>query len=309
MKTALVIMAAGIGSRFGGGIKQLSPVGMNGEIIMDYSIHDAISSGFNKIIIVIRKDIETDFKEVIGKRIEKICSDNNVEIKYVFQDLNDIPAKVPEGRVKPWGTGHAVLCAKSEIDCPFAVINADDYYGKSAFTKIYDYLRSGDAGNACCIVGFVLKNTLSENGGVTRGICCVDENNNLVKLTETKNITKCGNKAIADGVELDMDSSVSMNMWGFDFKFIEQLEKDFCDFFKDDVPANPLKSEFFLPIFVEKLLQQGEISVKILSTDDKWFGATYKEDIPYIKESFKQLTENGVYSENLYSDLSFGEKM
>lgn len=154
-----------------------------------------------------------------------------------------------------------------------------------------------------------MKNTLSENGGVTRGICCVDENNNLVKLTETKNITKCGNKAVADGVELDMDSSVSMNMWGFDFKFIEQLENGFRDFFKDDVPANPLKSEFLLPIFVEKLLQQGEISVKVLSTDDKWFGATYKEDIPYIKESFKQLTENGVYSENLYSDLSFGEKM
>ena len=183
MKTALVIMAAGLGSRFGEGIKQLSPVGMNGEIIMDYSIHDAISAGFNKIIIVIRKDIENDFKEIIGNRIEKICAKNNIELKYTFQVLENIPAELPEGRIKPWGTGHAVLSAKDEIDCPFAVINADDYYGRSTFAELHDFLCNSVAASKLCMVGFVLKNTLSENGGVTRGICLADADNNLLKLT------------------------------------------------------------------------------------------------------------------------------
>ena len=303
MKTALVIMAAGLGSRFGEGIKQLSPVGSNGEIIMDYSIHDAIASGFSKIIIVIRKDIENDFKEIIGNRIEKICSENNVELKYAFQILEDIPSEIPEDRVKPWGTGHAVLSAKSEIDCPFAVINADDYYGKTSFTELHDCLCNFVDNSNISMVGFVLKNTLSENGGVTRGICKVDENNNLIKLTETKNIVKSGNSANSDGVELDVNSIVSMNMWAFSTEFIEMLEKGFVDFFENEVPENPLKSEYLLPTFVEKLLQEKAINVKVMPTDEKWFGATYKEDIPYIKESFLKLTEYGVYQKDLYSDI------
>ena len=303
MKTALVIMAAGLGSRFGEGIKQLSPVGMNGEIIMDYSIHDAIASGFSKIIIVIRKDIEQDFRAVIGNRIEKICSDNNIEHKYVFQKLEDIPAEIPDGRIKPWGTGHAVLSAKSEIDCPFAVINADDYYGKGTFEKMYNYLCNSVSETNYCMAGFVLANTLSDNGGVTRGICRVDGNSNLLRITETRNIVKNGNSVSADGIELDSGSSVSMNMWGFAPEFIGMLEKGFCEFFEKDVPQNPLKSEYLLPMFVEKLLREDKVSVKVLPTDEKWFGATYKEDIPYIRESFVKLMENGVYRSDLYSDL------
>lgn len=303
MKTALVIMAAGIGSRFGEGIKQLSTIGANGEIIMDYSIHDAIASGFNKIIIVIRKDIENDFREVIGNRIEKVCSDKNVEIKYVFQALDAIPAEVPEGRVKPWGTGHAVLSARDEIDCPFAVINADDYYGKSVFEIIHSHLCSNVTANEYCMVGFVLKNTLSDNGSVTRGICKVDENSNLVSLTETRNIVKNGDSVIADGIELDMNSIVSMNMWGFSAEFADALEEGFVEFFKNEVPQNPLEAEYLLPMFVENLLQQGRISVEVLATNDKWFGATYKKDIPYIREKFCKFIESGVYKTDLYSDL------
>ncbi len=303
MKTALVIMAAGLGSRFGEGIKQLAPVGMNGEIIMDYSIHDAIESGFSKIIIVIRKDIENDFREIIGNRIEKICAAKGVEIRYAFQALENIPAEIPNGRIKPWGTGHAVLSAKAEIDCPFAVINADDYYGKNSFAQIYDFLCNSVSASKLCMAGFVLKNTLSENGGVTRGICEVDRENNLVKLSETRNIVKTGDKASTNGIELDMNSIVSMNMWGFSTEFISELEKGFVDFFAEEVPENPLKSEYLLPMFVEKLLQNKKVSVKVIPTEEKWFGATYKEDIPYIRESFQKLTENGIYSKNLYSDI------
>ena len=303
MKTALVIMAAGLGSRFGEGIKQLAPVGMNGEIIMDYSIHDAIESGFSKIIIVIRKDIENDFREIIGNRIEKICAAKGVEIRYAFQALENIPAEIPNGRIKPWGTGHAILSAKAEIDCPFAVINADDYYGKNSFAQIYDFLCNSVSASKLCMAGFVLKNTLSENGGVTRGICEVDRENNLVKLSETRNIVKTGDKASTNGIELDMNSIVSMNMWGFSTEFISELEKGFVDFFAEEVPENPLKSEYLLPMFVEKLLQNKKVSVKVIPTEEKWFGATYKEDIPYIRESFQKLTENGIYSKNLYSDI------
>ena len=303
MKTALVIMAAGLGSRFGEGIKQLAPVGMNGEIIMDYSIHDAIESGFSKIIIVIRKDIENDFREIIGNRIEKICAAKGVEIRYAFQALENIPAEIPNGRIKPWGTGHAILSAKAEIDCPFAVINADDYYGKNSFAQIYDFLCNSVSASKFCMAGFVLKNTLSENGGVTRGICEVNRENNLVKLSETRNIVKTGDKASTNGIELDMNSIVSMNMWGFSTEFISELEKGFVEFFAEEVPENPLKSEYLLPMFVEKLLQNKKVSVKVIPTEEKWFGATYKEDIPYIRESFQKLTENGIYSKNLYSDI------
>ena len=227
-KATLVIMAAGIGSRFGGGIKQLAPVGPNGEIIMDYSIYDAIEAGFDKVVFVIRKDLEQDFKEVIGNRIEK-----QIEVAYAYQEINDIPQKYQEkftGRTKPWGTGQAILCCKDVVDSPFLVINADDYYGKDAFREAYSYLTSmEDTGKMqICMVSFVLKNTLSENGGVTRGICMVDPDGMLAGITETHNIEKEGDKAVirtdGEAKELDPDSPVSMNMWGLTPEFINILE-------------------------------------------------------------------------------------
>ena len=207
-KTALVIMAAGIGSRFGKGIKQLAPVGPNGEIIMDYSIHDALEAGFNKVVFIIRKDLEEEFRRVIGERIEKIT-----EVAYAFQSLDDLPEgfEKPADRTKPWGTGQAVLAAKKVIKIPFIVINADDYYGKEGFKAVHEYLVNG---GESCMAGFVLKNTLSDNGGVTRGICKMDEGNNLTEVVETKNIVKTATGAEADGVAVDVNSLVSMNMCG-----------------------------------------------------------------------------------------------
>ena len=229
-KISLVIMAAGIGSRFGGGIKQLELVGPNSEIIMDYSIYDAIKSGFDKIIFIIRKDIEKDFKEVIGNRIEKICKNLNVEVYYAYQELENIPNdfKVPKERKKPWGTGHAVLSCKDIINEPFAVINADDYYGKDSFKNMHEFLSKNN--NEFCMAGFKLKNTLSDNGGVTRGICQVDKNNYLTEIIETSNITKIGEKAFAEENEIDINSNVSMKMWGLTPKFLEILEQGFIKF-------------------------------------------------------------------------------
>ena len=308
MKTALLIMAAGIGSRFGGGIKQLEPVGIHDEIIMDYSIHDAIAAGFNKIIFVIRKDIERDFRERIGDRVEEICRKCNVEVAYGFQDLKDIPQgqQVPEGRSKPWGTGQAVLAAADVIREPFAVINADDYYGKEAFRKIHDYLVQPQ--NAFCMAGFVLRNTLSENGGVTRGICQV-KNGMLTDVVETKNIVKTENGAAAEGVPVDPDSYVSMNMWGFPARegqvpaYIAMLKQGFVDFFRNEVPQNPLKAEYLLPIHIGGLLRAHQVEVAVLETQDKWFGVTYKEDKDLVVSSFRELIESGVYARDLYSDL------
>lgn len=304
MKTALVIMAAGIGSRFGGGIKQLAPVGPNGEIIMDYSIHDAIKAGFNKVVFIIRKDIEDDFREIIGNRIEKICEKTGVEVAYAFQSLDKIPDgySVPRGRTKPWGTGQAVLVAKDVVSEPFAVINADDYYGKEAFVNIHSFLLSEVKDNDFCMAGFVLKNTLSDNGAVTRGICRTDENGYLTKIDETKGIEKTDTGAQAGGVEIDMNSPVSMNMWGLPVKYMEMLENDFGKFL-DGISGNELKAEYLLPIHIDGLLENGEITVKVLPTNDKWFGVTYKEDKDFVIESFRQLIADGVYSQDLFSDL------
>lgn len=303
MKSALVIMAAGIGSRFGGGIKQLEPVGMHDEIIMDYSIHDAIEAGFNKIVFIIRKDIENDFKERIGNRIEEVAKRNNVEVAYCFQSLEDLPAgfSVPEGRSKPWGTGQAVLAAKDLINEPFVVINADDYYGKDAFVKLHDFLLEEHGPKDFAMAGFILKNTLSDNGVVTRGLCEVDANGYLTDVHETKNIAKVANGAESDGKELDPNSYCSMNMWALTPEFMDMLEEGFVEFLKTN--DDPIKGEYLIPTYIGELLEAHKITVKVIETKDKWFGVTYKEDKETVVESFKNLINTGVYLEDLYLDL------
>lgn len=293
-------MAAGIGSRFGTGIKQLEPVDDSNHIIMDYSIHDAIEAGFNHIVFIIRKDIEEEFKEVIGNRIAKICEKYDVTVDYAFQDINDIPGTLPEGRTKPWGTGQAVLAAKNILDTPFIVINADDYYGKEGFKAVHEYLVNG---GKSCMAGFVLKNTLSDNGGVTRGICKMDTENNLTEVVETGNIIKTENGAEADGVIIDTDSLVSMNMWGLTPDFLNVLEEGFKEFFEKEVVKNPLKAEYLIPTFIGELLERGKISVKVLRSNDTWYGMTYKEDVVFVKERFNKMLEDGVYKADLFSDL------
>ena len=300
MKTRLLIMAAGIGSRFGTGIKQLEPVDDAGHIIMDYSIHDAIEAGFNHVVFIIRKDIEQEFKEVIGERIKAICSAHDVTVDYAFQDINDIPGTLPEGRTKPWGTGQAVLAAKKLLDTPFIVINADDYYGKEGFKAVHEYLVNG---GESCMAGFVLKNTLSDHGGVTRGVCKMDDQNNLTEVVETKNIVKTATGAETDGVAVDVNSLVSMNMWGLTPEFLDVLEDGFKEFFEKEVPENPLKSEYLISIYIGELLKKGEMSVKVLKTNDTWYGMTYHEDVAAVRESFKEMLENGVYKTDLFSDL------
>lgn len=293
-------MAAGIGSRFGTGIKQLEPVDHSNHIIMDYSIHDAIEAGFDHVVFIIRKDIEKEFKEVIGDRITSVCRLHNVTVDYAFQDINDIPGILPDGRTKPWGTGQAVLAAKKVLTTPFIVINADDYYGKEGFKAVHEYLVNG---GKSCMAGFVLKNTMSDNGGVTRGICKMDAENNLTEITETKNIIKTANGAEADGMIIDTDSLVSMNMWGLTPDFLDILEDGFHKFFEKEVPVNPLKAEFLIPTFIGELLNQDKLSVKVLKSNDTWYGMTYKEDVASVKENFRQMLENGLYKADLFSDL------
>ncbi|GLB24444.1 nucleotidyltransferase [Lacrimispora xylanolytica] len=303
--TSLVIMAAGIGSRFGGGIKQLEPVGPNGEIIMDYSIHDALEAGFNKIVFIIRKDIEHDFKEIIGKRIEKVAP-----VFYAYQELDDLPRGFtkPADRTKPWGTGQAILCAKEVIHEPFAVINADDYYGKEGFVKIHDYLINHMDTEATpydiCMAGFVLGNTLSENGGVTRGICQVDENGILKEVTETYELQRSGEEAKGrrDGGEtvlVPLTQNVSMNMWGLSPEFLEELERGF-PVFLNEVKEGDIKSEYLLPKIIDKLVQNHEAKVRVLETKDRWFGVTYKEDKEAVAASIKALISEGVYKTPLF---------
>ena len=296
MKTTLVILAAGIGSRFGGGIKQLEPIDRQDHIIIDFSIHDAIAAGFNKIIFIIRKDIETDFRERIGSRIEAVAAPLGVEVCYAFQEITNIPIPLPVGRTKPWGTGHAVLACDGLITEPFAVINADDYYGIEGFKKAAAFLKTGGYG----LVGYVLKNTLSDNGGVTRGVCAV-ENGRLTGITETHDIVKTLTGASSNGVAIDMDSLVSMNFWCLPVSFMDVLKTGFPQFLAN--MRNPLKDEYLLPIIVDGLLKQG-VDVSVLPTHDQWFGVTYKEDKAAVTESFQMLYQQGVYQEDLYADLA-----
>lgn len=298
---ALVIMAAGIGSRYGAGIKQLQKVGPKGEIIIDYSIHDALEAGFTKVIFIIRKDIEQEFKEVIGARIEKVCP-----VEYVFQDKNDLPGgfTCPEDRTKPWGTGQAVLACREILNIPFVVINADDYYGKEAYVKLHKFLSEhDDTAHQYCMAGFKLANTLSENGTVTRGVCQTDAQDNLVKITETHEIMrqKDGAYTSEEAISLSDDTLVSMNMWGVTPEFINILQDRFVEFLKQVQPGD-LKAEYLLPTIIDDLLQSGQAAVKVLSSSDRWFGVTYAEDKDSVMQAFKQLVEDGVYGEDLWSD-------
>lgn len=303
--TTLVIMAAGIGSRFGGGIKQLAPVGPGGEIIMDYSIHDALEAGFNKIIFIIRRDLEKDFREIIGNRIEKIA-----HVEYAFQEMDALPEgyRVPEGRRKPWGTGQAVLTVKGMVQEPFLVINADDYYGKEGFRKIHDYMVNEMDTEAAvydmCMGGFILENTLSENGAVTRGVCQVHEDGTLKDVTETYDIEWKGNGLYANDeqgnpVLVNAKQHVSMNMWGLPPQFLEELEKGFPEFL-DGIREGDLKAEYLLPKIIDKLIKSGRATVQVLETRDKWFGVTYKEDKEAVVASIRKLIADGVYKERLY---------
>ena len=303
--TALVIMAAGIGSRFGGGIKQLEPVGPNGEIIMDYSIHDAMEAGFDKVIFIIRRELEKDFKEIIGHRIEKL-----LPVEYAYQELEDLPAgyEVTPGRTKPWGTGQAVLSVKGMVDGPFLVINADDYYGQEGFRRIHDYMAEHMDSQSeiydICMGGFVLSNTLSDNGTVTRGVCQVDENGYLTNVTETYNIQmkEDGLHATDESgapVTISPSQPVSMNMWGLPASFVHELEKGF-PVFLDNLKEGDIKSEYLLPKIIDNLVQNKKARVTVLDTPDKWFGVTYREDKQAVTDAIRGLIESGVYEEKLF---------
>lgn len=303
--TTLLIMAAGIGSRFGGGIKQLEPVGLHNEIIMDYSIHDALEAGFDRIVFVIRHDLEKDFREVIGDRIEKIAP-----VSYAFQELDDIPSgfTVPQDRKKPWGTGQAVLSVRDIVNEPFLVINADDYYGKEVFKKIHDYMTGDMDENApvydICMGGFILANTLSDNGGVTRGVCEVGEDEILRAVRETYNIIKTADGLTASDKEgnpvtVREDQHVSMNMWGLTPAFIKELERGFPEFLSG-LKEGDLKSEYLLPTIIDQMIKDGRARVKVLETRDHWFGVTYKEDKEGVAESIRALISQGVYPEKLF---------
>ena len=300
-KMTLAIMAAGLGSRFGKGIKQLEPLGPNGQIIMDYSIHDALEAGFNKVVFITRKDLEADFREIIGKRVEAMT-----EVAYVFQELDDLPKgfHCPAERTKPWGTGQAVLACRERIHEPFVVINADDYYGKEPFQKLHAYLSEDHAGASgiepICMAGFRLGNTLSENGGVTRGLCDVDPDGRLVRVTETFDIVRTADGAATneDGKEvpLDMRAIVSMNVWGFRPTVFPKLADGFAEFLAG-VSDDELKKEFLLPAFVDELLQSGRAFVDVLETEETWFGVTYQEDKDAVKAALRALTDKGAYPE------------
>ena len=316
--TTLAIMAAGIGARYGGGIKQLESVGPNGEIIIDYSIHDAIEAGFDKLVLIIRRDIETDFREVIGNRIEKFCASHGVEVAYAFQALEDVPAgiSVPPGRKKPWGTGQAILACRDLIREPFAVINADDYYGKSAYRALNQFLvsKAVSVPNEFCMAGFALENTVSSNGGVTRGVCHIDGSGYLTDITEIHNIVPKGTQGegfteslsgARETVSIPLNSTVSMNMWGFPPAFLDMLAEEFPRFFAN-IRGNEQKAEFLIPVFIGKLLERGLIRVQSLRTPDKWFGITYRDDLPAVREAFRTMHENGTYPmSHLFSDLAF----
>ncbi len=304
-KPVLVVMAAGMGSRYGG-LKQIDPVGRHGEVIVDYSIYDALRAGFEQVVFVIKKEIEEDFYEVIGRRMEK-----RADVSYAFQRLDDLPAgyAVPEGRVKPWGTAQAIYSIRGLVDAPFAVINADDYYGPHAFQLIYDHLcRLPEEGDILpfCMVGYRLKNTLTEYGHVARGVCSVDEDGFLREVVEHTHIEKtaAGARFTEDGgqtwTDLDPETVVSMNLWGFTPGLLDEIGRRFPAFLDQALVANPLKGEYLLPSVVNELLQEGKAAVKVLTSPDKWCGVTYKEDKPAVMQAIEEKHRAGLYPEPLW---------
>ena len=305
-KPVLVVMAAGMGSRYGG-LKQIDPVDEYGNIIMDFSIYDAVEAGFEKVVFIIKKAIEKEFMEHIGKRMEK-----HVQVEYVFQELDKIPAgfQIPKDRVKPWGTGHAILCCKDVVDGPFAVVNADDYYGKSAFKEIYNQLvaKADDDKYQYTMVGYQLYNTLTENGHVARGVCVTDEEGHLIKINERTHIEKhdSGTAYTEDDGKtwtmLPQGSIVSMNMWGFSNSILQELKARFRPFLDDAIANNPMKGEYFLPFVVDELLQEKKATVKVLKSEDKWYGVTYKEDKPMVMDAIQNLKDQGLYPQKLWEE-------
>lgn len=303
-KPVLVIMAAGLGSRYGG-LKQIDPIDKEGNIIIDYSIFDAKRAGFEKVIFIIKKENEQIFRETIGARVG-----DNMEVAYVFQDINNLPEgySVPEGRVKPWGTAHAVLSCIDEIDGPFAVINADDYYGRNAFEVIYQFLstKEDDEKYRYTMVGYLLKNTVTDNGHVSRGVCTVNEQGELVSVIERTKIMKMdGGIAYTedDGAtweQVDPDSLVSMNMWGFSKSFVQEIKNGFPAFLDEGLKVNPMKCEYYLPAVVTRLLEADRATVAVLPSKDKWYGITYKEDKPVIMEAIQKMKDEGIYPQGLW---------
>ena len=305
-KPVLVVMAAGMGSRYGG-LKQIDPVGSKGEAILDYSLYDAYEAGFRTAVIVIKEAIREDFMATVGKRLEK-CP---LEIRYAYQEISKLPEgfSIPEGRVKPWGTGHAVLCAREAVDgAPFAAINADDYYGKEAYRNLYNFLENAQDTDkyAYCMVAYNMGNTVTENGSVDRGICVTDENSFLTSVTERTQIEQYegGIHYIGDDgetwVDVAADTPVSMNMWGFTGSFMEELNAYFPLFLANDVPKNPLKAEMFLPTVISRLISAGKATVKMLRTADKWYGVTYAADKPNVIAALRALTAEGKYPDGLW---------
>jgi NDP-sugar pyrophosphorylase family protein len=300
MKTTLLFLAAGMGSRYGG-LKQLDQFGPNGETLMEYSIYDGIKAGFEKIIFVIRRDFEQAFKETYIDKIK-----DKVEVDYVFQELNALPAgfSIPEGREKPWGTGHAIMVAKDVINEPFAVVNADDFYGREAYQIIHDFLATLDKYDSTTytIIGYPLAKTLSEHGHVSRGVCEVDKDGNLIEVIERLKIAREKNGIYyhedGNSFPLPEDTSVSMNLMGFDPTFFNYLEKYFVDFLKESI--DNLKSEYLLPTVVNKLAVTNQVKVKVLKTDAQWFGVTYQEDRPIVIKKIKDMVEKGIYPSHLW---------
>ena len=301
-KPELVILAAGMGSRYGG-LKQIDKVDEFGHIIIDYSIYDAILAGFKSFTFIIKKEIEEDFREVMDSHL----SGKGVEIKYVFQELNKLPDgySLPDGRRKPWGTAHAILCCRGVVDAPFAVINADDYYGREAFKTIYDFLATAEDTDKYhyAMVGYRIKNTVTEMGGVSRGVCESDENGMLKTVTECHGIEVGDSGEISypsgDGrVVLDPDTLVSMNLWGFTPSYIDECARMFPQFLDKGLVENPEKCEFYIPLVVSNLLDENKCDVLVLDNSDKWYGVTYKEDKPTVVAAFKEMTASGKYPEN-----------
>lgn len=305
-KPVLVIMAAGMGSRYGG-LKQIDPIDKEGHIIMDFSMYDARKAGFEKVVFIIKKENEKDFREVVGNRVSEY-----MEVAYVFQEITNIPEgyRVPEGRVKPWGTGHAILSCMKEVDGPFAVINADDYYGAEAFKLIYDYLSSheDDEKYRYTMVGYKLGNTVTDNGHVARGICDMNDKGELVAIHERTRIEKKeGGIAYTedDGdswVFVPEDTIVSMNMWGFTESILKELEQRFPAFLDEGLAKNPQKCEYFLPAVVSELLEEDKATAAVLKSADKWYGVTYKEDKPIVVAAIQKLKDEGLYPEKLWED-------